>query len=113
MLGWLKRRGSAACVGGETGPEAAESPPERTMSGQYLLLYKYLESRYANTIVLTFAEIENLLGFTLPDAARFHQEWWTDRQNPLGTNYSDAWILARRSAAPNLLAGTVVFKRAV
>ena len=36
-----------------------------------------LVNRYANTVVLTFAEIEDLLGFTLPDPARLHSEWWT------------------------------------
>ena len=48
------------------------------MSGTYLLLYKYLENRYADTVVLTFAEIEDLLGFALPEQARLQREWWTD-----------------------------------
>ena len=48
------------------------------MTGKYLLLYKYLENRYANTVVLTFAQIEDLLGFPLPDQARCQREWWTD-----------------------------------
>jgi hypothetical protein len=83
------------------------------MSGQYLLLYKYLENRYANTVVLTFAEIEDLLGFSLPDQARLHQEWWTNAEvNVAGRNYSDSWILASRTAMPNMLAKTVVFERA-
>ena len=48
------------------------------MSGRYLLLYQYLEGRYANTVVLTFADIEALLGFILPDQARLHEEWWSN-----------------------------------
>ena len=44
------------------------------MPGKYKLLYQYLEHRYANTVVLTFAQIEDLLGFTLPDSARVHYE---------------------------------------
>ncbi len=36
------------------------------MPGEYKSLYEYLEHRYANTVVLTFAQIEDLLGFTLP-----------------------------------------------
>ena len=40
------------------------------MSGEHSLLYKYLENRYANTVILTFAEIEDILGFALPDPAR-------------------------------------------
>ncbi len=35
--------------------------------------------RIANTVVLTFAQIEDLLGFTLPDSARVHQEWWANK----------------------------------
>ena len=83
------------------------------MSGKYLLLYEYLENRYANTVVLTFAEIEDLLGFTLPDLAGSRQEWWTDgKVNITGPHYSDSWILASRTATPNLVARTVVFERA-
>ena len=83
------------------------------MSGKYVLLYKYLENRYANTVVLTFKEIEDLLGFTLPDQARLHSEWWTDTAAAVvGPNYSDSWILASRTAIPNMLARTVVFERA-
>jgi len=83
------------------------------MSGKYLLLYKYLENRYADTVVLTFAQIEDLLGFTLPDQARLHREWWTDAATrATGSNYSDSWILASRTAVPNLVARTVVFERA-
>ncbi len=83
------------------------------MTGQYLLLYRYLEGRYATTVVLTFAEIEDLLGFALPDQARLHQEWWTDSEtNRHEANYSDSWILASRTAVPNLVARTVVFERA-
>jgi len=82
------------------------------MSGTYLLLYKYLENRYADTVVLTFAEIEDLLGFALPDQARLHQEWWTRAEVNGGPNHSDSWILASRTAVPNMMARTVVFERA-
>ena len=75
--------------------------------------FRYLENRYADTVVLTFAQIEDLLGFSLPDQARLHREWWTDREeNVAGPNYSDSWILASRTATPNLLSRTVVFERA-
>jgi len=87
--------------------------PGRAMSGKYVLLYKYLENRYANTVVLTFAEIEDLLGFALPDQARLQPTWWTEaRPDTAGAPHSDSWILASRSAVPNLTAKTVVFERA-
>jgi hypothetical protein len=112
MLNWMKRRGYTARPSHQT-YAAPAAPPGRAMAGQYLLLYKYLENRYADTVVLTFAEIEDLLGFALPDQARLHQEWWTDAPITVTQpNYSDSWILASRTAMPNLLARTVVFARA-
>lgn len=83
------------------------------MSGKYLLLYKYLHDRYADTVVLTFGQIESLLGFALPDQARQDRQWWTNAAVTAGgPNYSDSWILARRVATPNLPAQTVAFERA-
>jgi hypothetical protein len=113
MLDWMKRRAPAV----RDQPEAREEPttrPGRIMSGKYLSLYKYLENRYANTVVLTFAEIEDLLGFTLPELARLRQEWWSneDPGTAVMPAYSDSWILASRTARPNLAAKTVVFERA-
>ena len=82
------------------------------MSGKYLLLYKYLKNRYANRVVLTFAEIEDLLGFALPGPARLQPEWWTEAQTNVAENgYSDSWILACRTAVPNMAAQIVVFER--
>ena len=81
------------------------------MSGTYLPLHKYLEHRYADTIVLTFAQMEDLLGFTLPEVARVHQEWWTDA-DPGEPVASPSWTRAGRTAAPNLSAAIVVFDRA-
>jgi hypothetical protein len=92
---------------------ATPKPPARAMSGQYLLLYTYLENRYANSVVLTFAQIEDLLGFTLPERARLEQEWWTNTETDVaGSNHRDSWILASRTATPNLSARIVVFDRA-
>ena len=83
------------------------------MSGKYLSLYKYLAGRYADTVVLTFTDIEDLLGFTLPDLARIRLDWWTNAGSaPRQPGHADAWILANRTARPNLLAQTVVFERA-
>jgi hypothetical protein len=76
------------------------------------LLYKYLRDRYANRVVLTFAEIEDLLGFALPTPARGQREWWagTDR-GAQSSAQSAAWMLASRTAAVDLVAQRVVFDR--
>jgi len=108
MLNWMRRRGPVSYLQRE-----AQAAPQRVMSGKYLMLYQYLQDRYADTVVLTFGQIESLLGFALPDQARRHQQWWTNTAATAGgTNYSDSWILASRIATPNLLAQTVVFERA-
>src|SRR3982751_3450236 len=108
MLKWLKRRGPIPYPLREAGSEA-----QPVMSGRYLLLYQYLQNRYADTVVLTFDQIESLIGFALPDQARLTQQWWTNaKATAAGTNHSDSWILARRIATPNLLAENVVFQRA-
>ena len=67
MFAWMKRGGSPHQ---RLGHAETAKPAGRAMTGRYLLLYKYLENRYANMVVLTFAEIEDLLGFALPDQAR-------------------------------------------
>lgn len=81
-------------------------------AGEYELLYKYLRDRYANRIVLTFAEIEDLLGFTLPDLARRQFAWWEGGDFAAeASNQSLAWMLAGRTATVNLPAQSVVFER--
>ena len=107
MLNWMKRRGPITYNVRET---ASDARP--VMSGRYLLLYEYLHNRYADTVVLTFGQIESLIGFALPDQARLNRQWWTSaNETAAGTNHSDSWILARRVATPNLLAQTVAFAR--
>lgn len=111
MLGWMTRRRSTA----RNQPESDEDAAKRqrsVMSGKYLSLYKYLDGRYANAVVLTFAQIEDLLGFSLPDLARRSEDWWTiPDPNTARPRFSDSWILANRTARPNLMALTVVFDR--
>jgi len=72
-------------------------------------LYAYLEHRYASVVVLTFEQIEALLGFALPTAARTEREWWTTTVET--QRYSVAWTEAGRTAAPSLVAGIVTFER--
>ena len=80
--------------------------------GEYQPLHKYLRDRYANRVVLTFAEIQDLLGFSLPEAAWLERAWWNGappdgRRSP----QSDAWMLAGRTAEVNLTARNVLFDR--
>jgi hypothetical protein len=112
VIGWLERRGLLA-----PRPAAAPvvvsqaSPPARAMSGKYRLLYKYLQERYADRIVMTFSEVEDVLGFTLPDEAHRDEAWWLPVSGTGTSNHADAWIFASRFATPNVPARIVVFER--
>src|SRR5258705_11663500 len=48
------------------------------VAAQYLALYTYLERRYASNVVLTFEQMEALLGFALPAVARPGRDWGAD-----------------------------------
>jgi len=108
MFEWIRRRRLIA-AGVDRAP--AGVPKARTMTGRYALLFEYLEHRYADSIVLTFAQIEDVMGFQLPDQARSQLEWWTDASAPDAERDADAWRLASRTAVPNLLAQIVTFDR--
>jgi len=112
VRGWLMKLRARADVR-PLRAAAAAAPPRRAMTGKYVLLYEYLEHRHADTVVLTFSEVEDLLGFPLPEQARRQREWWTDgAASRAAAPHSDAWILAHRTAVPNLTAQSVVFDRA-
>jgi hypothetical protein len=78
---------------------------------EYLPLYTYLEDRYASTVVLTFEQMEALLGSPLPTPASTEREWWTG-DDARASRHSEAWVGAGRTATPNLAARTVTFERA-
>jgi hypothetical protein len=46
-----------------------------SIAREYELLHKYLRDRYANRVVLAFAQFEDLLGFSLPDLAWLQSAW--------------------------------------
>ena len=89
-----------------TAPDEAKQP----VPAAYMPLFTYLDRRYAGTVVLTFEQIEALLGFAPPSAAFADAEWWT---GPCEANdrHTAAWTAARRSAAPQLSARIVAFER--
>jgi hypothetical protein len=78
---------------------------------EYRPLHKYLVDRFADIVVLRFDEIEDLLGFVLPQAARVQPDWWATRDAASATAQSHAWTEANRSATANLSARTVAFER--
>lgn len=77
------------------------------VAAPYIQLYTYLDHRYASTVVLTFEQIETLLGCALPPSASTDRDWWTVASNA----HASAWTSANRSAVPNLQARSVTFQR--
>jgi hypothetical protein len=93
--------------------QAAAKRQPSAVPSEYRPLHKYLDERFANTVVLTFSEIEDLLGITLPPPARVQPEWWANPgpDHPPSAQ-SHSWIQASRTAKANLVAKTVEFERA-
>ena len=93
--------------------DSRERTPRRgDDAGEYRLLYTYLRDRFSDRLVLTFGQIEDLLGFSLPVAARVEREWWgTTHAVADRSKQSQAWTLARRTASVNLRAQYVTFER--
>jgi hypothetical protein len=90
-------------------------PKERSTArvpAEYVSLYTYLDQRYATTVVLTFEQMEALLGFALPALACTEKDWWTGAAVQTHS-HSAAWIGAGRTAMPNLPARIVTFERSL
>jgi len=110
MLEWMKRRRPSKPD--ELSPDLANTEGSVT-SRKSAPLYKYLDERYADAVVLTFAEIEDLVGVELPELARLSSDWWTMPDATANSSrFADSWRLANRTARPNLTARTVAFDRA-
>jgi hypothetical protein len=109
VTAWLRGcwRREDVPVSRQTTPRDEARPP---VPAAYMPLYTYLDRRYAVTVVLTFEQIEALLGFAPPSPAFADAKWWT---GPCEANdrHTTAWTAARRSAAPQLSARIVAFER--
>ncbi len=57
---------------------------------KYESLSNYLASKHANELSMTFAEVEAILGFKLPNSARTHRPWWANSAH--GHVQSRGWL---------------------
>jgi hypothetical protein len=87
------------------GASASQVPVE------YRGLHKYLKDRYADMVVLSFMQIEALMGGPLPSLAYFGEWWGSGTVNGAQSAQSRAWTDAQRTATPNLRAKNVAFER--
>ena len=79
--------------------------------GKYAPLYRHLCALEAHRWRATFADVEALLGFALPNSARVHRPWWANEANG-GHSHALAWQAAGwRTSAVDLRAESLVFER--
>ena len=79
--------------------------------GKYAPLFRHLCALETHRWRTTFADIERLLGFALPNSARVHRPWWANQTNG-GHSHAFAWQAAGwRTSGVDLLAESLVFER--
>ncbi len=86
---------------------------EAAAHGKYAPLHRYLLALHtAPEWRASFGEIEAILGFRLPDSARLHRPWWSNRKSG-GYGHALAWQAAGwRTRAVDLEAESLTFERA-
>ena len=92
--------------------EPPEQVREQAQRSKYRNLYHHLCDRQGLVWNASFAEIETILGFKLPAAARLHKSWWGNESDGNGHVQSLAWTSAGWDAANvNLQIGSLTFHR--
>ena len=62
--------------------------------GKYAPLYEYLMGLEVSECHMTFAQLEQVLGFSLPNSARVHRPWWANQGEKGGHSHALAWEVA-------------------
>lgn len=77
---------------------------------KYSPLGEYLKHQRGDTVPLTFAQIEKIIGAKLPPSARKHRPWWSN--NPHNSVMTKVWLDAGfESERVDLTACKLVFCR--
>lgn len=80
--------------------------------GKYRRLYAHLCSLAASEWRASFREIEDVLGFELPDSARLHRPWWANQSPGGGHSQALAWGAAGwETREVDMEAETLVLRR--
>lgn len=66
------------------------------MPNKYDPLAEYLEDLPANQseVILSFSEVERILGASLPDSAFEYREWWSNQADYRNRPQAAAWMAA-------------------
>ena len=85
---------------------------EAAARGKYAPLYRHLLAKSGPDWRTSFAEVEAVLGFRLPDSARLHRPWWANSAKGNGHSHALAWQAAGwKTGRIDLDAETLVFAR--
>lgn len=71
-----------------------------TRSSKYEPLYKFLKLKDTNRVVMTFSDLEDVLGFTLPPTALRQDQWWVNNNSQ--HTQANSWLNAGFRAVPKL-----------
>lgn len=63
-----------------------------SLGNKYQALHLYLRQQHEDTVTLTFAAIEAMVGTPLPPSARTQRAWWSNRSR--GAVQAVAWMSA-------------------
>ena len=81
------------------------------VGSKYYPLFTYLQQAAGKPVILSLAQIEQLLGTSLPGSARARAGWWSNRSR--GAVQATAWMDAGyHVVAVDLLAETIRFDKA-
>ncbi len=67
---------------------------EAAKRGKYAPLYNHLSSKAGRDWKVLFGEIENILGFDLPQSARLYRTWWANQTRGGSHSHALAWQAA-------------------
>jgi len=72
------------------------APQARRSGGKYDALEKYLKAPSSSTkeVFLTFQQLEEVLGFALPQSAATYREWWSNQADVSNRPQAKAWTNA-------------------
>lgn len=77
-------------------------------SSRYYPLFNHLKCSGANEVILSFAEVEALIGGPLPASARAARAWWSNRDSGA---QAAAWMQAGYRATVDLAGEQVTFRK--
>ena len=85
--------------------------PSDKISGKYRPIAEYLYEKWEKKIILTYAEIEKILDFKLPQTAyKFPMSYWA---NTLTHTYATSWLSVGYNTRVNIETLSVTFERII